>query len=160
VESFRVSCDRFQMENTSLRIVVARPRDILPVSFLCMLTLGSIRFRARCPHHPDYNPLRDADVPANPCNICVRLAEINQAHRQLVGLIKEFGARYRQSTVRKALTASSNDDERQISLFDQCLQPDGADLGIYRLNGLPMETNAVFRAQPETSMNIGCLEKK
>jgi hypothetical protein len=60
----------------------------------------------------------------------LRLAEINQAHRQLVGLIKEFGARYRQSTVRKALTASSNDDEQQISLFDQCLQPDGADLGI------------------------------
>jgi hypothetical protein len=94
-----------------------------------MLTLGSIRFRARCPHHPGYNPLRDADVPENPCNICVRLAEINQAHRQLVGLIKEFGARYRQSTVRKALIASSN-GEQQISLFDQFLQPDGADLGL------------------------------
>jgi hypothetical protein len=82
-----------------------------------MLTLGSIRFRARCPHHPDYNPIRDADVPANPCNICARLAEINQAHRQLVGLINEFGARYRQSTARKALSASSN-DEYQIRLFD------------------------------------------
>lgn len=78
-----------------------------------MLRLGTVRFRAKCPRHPRYNPLIEGEgAIKGGCPKCQLLLEIALAHRQMVGLMKK---------VKDASTSKRPDlaaaDETQLSLF-------------------------------------------
>ncbi len=77
-----------------------------------MLRLGTVRFRAKCPRHPRYNPAIDGEgAIKGGCPKCQLLLEIFYAHRQMVALMRQM-----KDTSQKQAAARANDGA-QMDLF-------------------------------------------
>ena len=79
-----------------------------------MLKLGAVSFRAKCPTHPDYNPVLSSLPVDRTCSHCRSLDEIYQAHRQLVTLMNQYSARWRDFPARNS---QESIEEEQLALF-------------------------------------------
>jgi hypothetical protein len=77
-----------------------------------MLRLGTVRFRAKCPRHPRYNPAIDGEgAIKGGCPKCQLLLEIFYAHRQMVTLMRKV------KDVSQTQAASRPNDAAQMDLF-------------------------------------------
>jgi hypothetical protein len=77
-----------------------------------MLRLGTVRFRAKCPRHPRYNPAIEGEgAIKGGCPKCQLLLEIFHAHRQMVMLMRQM-----KDTSQKQ-RAARVDSDTQMDLF-------------------------------------------
>ena len=79
-----------------------------------MLKLGSIRFRARCPRHPAYDPANGGESAIRGgCQRCHLLLEVFHAHARFIALARQ--ARSSPEEAPRKVTEAI--DERQATLF-------------------------------------------
>jgi hypothetical protein len=79
-----------------------------------MLRLGTVRFRAKCPRHPRYNPALEGEgAIKGGCQKCQLLLEIFYAHRQMVTLMKKV-----KDVSQKQGSGTRAHSETQMDLFD------------------------------------------
>jgi hypothetical protein len=56
-----------------------------------MLKIGTVKWRGKCPKHPDYNPMRDGlEAIERNCTRCHQLAEIFDLHQKTLRLMRTF----------------------------------------------------------------------
>lgn len=56
-----------------------------------MLKVGSIRWRGKCSRHPSFDPYSDGRAAIKGgCKRCEELAEINECHQRMLGLMRGF----------------------------------------------------------------------
>ena len=78
-----------------------------------MLKLGSVRWRGKCPRHPGYDPYIDGRgaIRGN-CEKCTILAEIHEAHQQMMTMMRGFTPPQTRRRVPEQQTTT------QINLFE------------------------------------------
>ncbi len=56
-----------------------------------MLRIGSIRWRGKCPKHPQFDPYTDGRgaIPGG-CERCSQLADIQSLHTQMLAIMRRF----------------------------------------------------------------------
>jgi hypothetical protein len=56
-----------------------------------MLKIGTVKWRGKCPKHPDYNPMLDGvEAIQRNCPRCLQLAEIFDLHQRTLRLMRTF----------------------------------------------------------------------
>ena len=78
-----------------------------------MLKLGAIRFRARCPRHPAYDPSHGGESAIRGgCQKCRLLLDVYDAHARFIALARQARNSPEEPRPKRAAI-----DERQTSLF-------------------------------------------
>lgn len=80
-----------------------------------MVTLGTIRFKARCERHPGFDPYDGPGGIRGGCKRCELLLDIFNAHARLSELMRK--ARNEVEPVRAKAAVATPQDDRQIALF-------------------------------------------
>ena len=78
-----------------------------------MVTLGTVRFKARCKRHPGFDPMDGLGGVRGGCKRCELLLEIHQTHTRLTELIRRAKNEEGPTLVKRAAAG----DHRQGALF-------------------------------------------
>ena len=83
-----------------------------------MLKLGSLRWKAKCPRHPRFNPeTHGADAIRGNCQRCLQLLEISATYQRTLHLIRAFGSPATPRSKSQSQNNDHNSSEDQLALF-------------------------------------------